>query len=68
MQNLADNHCANLTCQGTLIRVISGKHVYLNLCYAIATVKNKNIANDIQLLLDRLSYEYIDMKVFRCVE
>lgn len=39
-----------------------------NLCYAIATVKDMNIAKDIQSLLDRLSYEYIDMKIFRYVE
>ena len=51
-----------------LIRECTGKHVYLNLCYAIATVKDMNIVKDIQSLLDRLSYEYIDMKIFRCVE
>lgn len=51
-----------------LIREYTGKHVYLNLCYAIATVKDMSIVKDIQSLLDRLSYEYIDMKIFRCVE
>ena len=65
---MADNHCGILTCSGTLVREISGKHVYLNLCYAIATVKDMNIAKDIQSLLDRLSYEYIDLKIFRYVE
>lgn len=56
-------------CQGSLVRVVTGHHVYLNLCYAMATLGKANelkaTVEEIEAMMNHMDYRFINMNVFR---
>ena len=71
VQNLRDDRCGVITCQGHMQKVFGASHCYLDMCYALATVSGgddlqyKDVEEDLKKMISRLDYSFVNMNLFK---